>query len=103
MKAEFQLDNGNLATCDVINHDNKLWLVVSWLDFHEQKISKPLRIIRFDTLAYQKLTNNECSYLINEAIPSFLFEPKALTKKSDSFEVIETPDISIPIQDKSLN
>jgi hypothetical protein len=47
-------DNGSIYQIDVIEHDNKLWLVPQWLDIPAAGVSKPARIIWMDTLPHQK-------------------------------------------------
>jgi hypothetical protein len=60
------VDDGGISKCDAIEFDGKLWLVPRWLDFPAQGLTKPARLVRFDTLLHQATPNSpqEADYVL---------------------------------------
>jgi hypothetical protein len=98
-------DHGSLYKVDVIEHDQKLWLVPQWLDSPAEGVSRPARIIRMDTLRHQKNAPNSPygDYVLNVPIPTALLNLETPKQPIDGFEVQEMPEITFPLKDRSLN
>jgi hypothetical protein len=95
---------GTISQCDAIEYDNKLWLVPNWLDIPAQGVTKPARIIRFDSLRHQKTPGpNGADFVINDPIPKELFDARTPRQAIPGFEFVEMPEISLPLKDKTKN
>lgn len=98
-------DSGEIFQIDVIEHDNKLWLVPQWYDVPAQGVSKPARIIRMDTLRHQKIAPGGLhgDYILNVPIPTALLNLPTPKQPVPGFEVQEMPEIIFPMKDKTKN
>lgn len=92
-----------LEECDAIEHEGKLWLVPEWLDYLEQGIAKPARIVRFDLLAHQKTSLPGCDYVLNFQVPRDVLEGRSRSEGGISFEVVEAPDIQVRIPPSAMH
>jgi hypothetical protein len=96
-------DDGSIYQIDVIEHDNKLWLVPQWYDVPAQGVSKPARIIRMDTLPHQKPSGPHREYILNVPIPTALLNLPTPKQPVPGFEIQEMPEITMPLKDKTKN
>ena len=98
-------DSGLIFQIDVIEHDQKLWLVPQWLDSPAEGVSRPARIIRMDILRHQKNAPNSPygDYILNVPIPTVLLKLATPKQPVYGFEVQEMPEISFPMRDRTLN
>jgi hypothetical protein len=92
--------DGGISKCDAIEFDGKLWLVPRWLDFPAQGLTKPARLVRFDTLLHQATSNSlqEADYVLNQPIPGELFEIRTPKEPILGFEFLELPEVSFPLK-----
>jgi hypothetical protein len=87
-------EDGKIEAVDTIENDKKLWLVPFWSDLPGQKLTRPGRLIRIDSLSYQKnQTHPNVAFVLNEILPKSLFDPTFSEKQKTQFEVVELPDI----------
>lgn len=97
LKAYVQSD-GQLLIADVVEFEGKTWLVPHWIDFPLEKVSRPLRIIRLDSLPHQKVPpNDHYQYIVDCPIPKCVFEGQIPPQSQIAFEIVESPEISVPI------
>jgi hypothetical protein len=99
------VENGTIAKCDGIEHEGKLWLVPHWLEVPAQGVTKPARIIRFDSIPHQRTPNSRqgVEYVINYPIPKELFGSQTPRQAIPGFEFQELPEITLPLKDRTLN
>jgi hypothetical protein len=99
------IEDGTVSKCDAIEYEGKLWLVPRWLDIPAQGVTKPARLIRFDTLPHQKTPNSphRVDFVLNSPIPKELFEIHPPKQAIAGFEFVELPEMSLPLEDKTKN
>ena len=84
---------------DTISHDGALWLVPLWIDFPDEGVKRPLRIIRLTGLPFQVMPLGwKAAFLLNTPIPAELLRRPAPARIPQRFVVVEAPDISVPIR-----
>jgi hypothetical protein len=98
-------DTGTIYKVDVIEHDNGLWLVPQWYDVPSEGVSKPARIIRMDTLPYQKMDDPDRfgDFILNVPIPDAVLNLPTPKEPVAGFEVHEMPEINFPTKDRTSN
>jgi hypothetical protein len=96
------VEDGGISKCDAIEFDGKLWLVPRWLDFPAQGLTKPARLVRFDTLLHQETPSSpspqEADYVLNQPIPGELLEIRTPKQPILGFEFLELPEVSFPLK-----
>lgn len=90
---------GSILTIDAIQHDGGLWLVPEWLDTPNQQASRPVRIIRMDTLRHARTPGTGWDYSISHPVPKSVLEGQSVSTGGIQYEVIEYPPIVIPADD----
>lgn len=97
-------DCGEISKFDAIEYNGGLWLVPMWLDNQTLRERKPLRIIRVDKL---DLTPNPPNSPFGDYMAPVMTIPKSLLEGRSQpvapIEVVESPDISFPMSNTSLN
>jgi hypothetical protein len=85
----------SVLNVDGLRYKEKLWLVPRWLDYPLEKMSKPERMIRFDTLPFQELTENSLhDFLLQQPIPKAVLG----CETTEGFEVRLADEITFGIQ-----
>jgi hypothetical protein len=99
------VDDGTIAKCDGLEYEGKLWLVPQWYDVPAQGVTKPARLIRFDSLAHQGTPGSQygVDYVVNYPIPKDLFDVRTPLKLIPGFECMEMPEIEFPLPKKKLS
>ncbi len=97
------LEGGTISKCDAIEYEGKLWLVPRWLDIPAKGVTKPARLVRFDSLPHQAMPPGFGDYCVNVPIPKELFEDHTPKKAIPGFEFLELPEISFPMKDRTAN
>jgi hypothetical protein len=97
-------EDGSLYEIDVVDHDNKLWLVPHWYDVPALGLTKPARLIRLDTLKHQP-PSGQSRYVVNAPMPTALLSLPTPKQPTFGFEVQEMPELSLPLgkTTRSLN
>jgi hypothetical protein len=92
-------ESGPIYQIDVIEFDNKLWLVPLWCDVPAAGVSKPVRIIRMDTLPHQKTEpgNPHGHYFLDVPLPEPLLGIKTPNRPIEGFEFEEMPEITVSL------
>jgi hypothetical protein len=85
-----------ISLMDVIEHAGKFWLVPDWIDMPVQKGTKPLRIISLETMAYDRMVGSNPEFLVENPVPSYIFEGRIPPAEAGKYVVVEGPDILIP-------
>jgi hypothetical protein len=98
------IEAGSISKCDAIEYDGKLWLVPRWLDSPAEGVTRPARLVRFDTNRHQATPNSphNVDYVLNVPVPRELFDvrtPPAIP----GYEFLELPDLQFPLIDKTKN
>jgi len=98
LKAMVFADDGSRPPllCDAIEYDSRFWLVPAWLEMPDKAVTMPLRIIPLDLLRHQKVLGQEFDLLVNDGLPTQLFEREIPQELRSKFRVVESPDIKIP-------
>jgi hypothetical protein len=81
---------------DAIEYQGRLWLVPGWYEIPAKAATKPVRLIPLDLLRYQKVAGEPYDLLVNDGLPTQLFDPEIPTELRSKFQVLEGPDIEIP-------
>ena len=90
-------DDGQIRTCDTIEHEGGLWLVPHWSVAPSQGWKMPTRIIRMDTLPHQKMPDSWAQdYVLNGPIPKAVLFCETPPEEAHGFVVIDRPDIRLP-------
>jgi hypothetical protein len=99
------VEDGTINKCDGIEHEGKLWLVPRWLDAPAQGVTRPARLIRFDSVPHQHTPNarDGIEYVINYPIPIQLFEIQTPKQEVPGFEFVEMPELTLPLPGKKLS
>ncbi|HYD34134.1 MAG TPA: hypothetical protein VEA39_06135 [Methylophilaceae bacterium] len=94
-------DRGDIIRCDAIEYKGGVWLVPMWLELQGKGLMRPARIIRVDLLGLSP-GGGFADYLAPEmTISTALLDGHA--PPSPPIEVVESPDVSFPIPNKSLH
>jgi hypothetical protein len=98
-------ETGALEKCDSVEFEGKLWLIANWYDIPARGVRQPARLIRFDTLPHQTMTNPAygADYVLNYPIPKELFAFETPKQAVPGFEYVEMPEITFPLPDKTKN
>jgi hypothetical protein len=85
------------AIRDAIDHQGKLWLVPGWYEIPAKAVTKPIRLIPLDLLRYQRIPPGEQAFdlMVNDGLPTQLFDPEIPTELRSKFRVVEAPEIEI--------
>jgi len=99
------LEDGTVSQCDGCEHEGKLWLVPRWLDAPAQGVTKPARLVRFDSVPHQHTPNapNGFEYVINYPMPKHLFEVQTPKQEMSGFEFVEMPELTFPLPSRKLS
>jgi hypothetical protein len=81
---------------DAIEYQGKLWLVPGWYEIPGRAVSKPIRLIPLDGLQYKKVDQPGMDLVVNDGLPTQLFDPEIPTELRSTFRVVEAPDLEIP-------
>ena len=95
--------DGTIWSCDTIEYKGTMWLVPQWVDFINEGIKKPIRLVRLDRFQHQAIKFGENDFVLNEAVPSAFFETLPPKQIPARFVVLESPDISMPMSSKDSN
>jgi hypothetical protein len=89
-----------ILKCDTIVYKEKLWLAPFWFENIVEKYKFPARIIRMDTLEYDKIPQGygDVDFYIKNPIPKDVLDHLCPIRKDSGFEVIDHPDIRISTQ-----
>jgi hypothetical protein len=96
-------DHGNPSEpriCDAIRYEGKLWLVPFYNDMPALGLTKPGRIVRFDVFEYRPALpdlEKGLTWVIITPLPIRLFGRDMGQPPLTGFEILELPDISIPL------
>jgi hypothetical protein len=92
-------NSDGMFTVDVIEHEGEFWLVPGWLDNKVEGWSKPVRIIRLNSVPHQKTLGGKYSdFLVaSNAIPKAVLDGHVQFGSSGLIEVVESPDIRVVI------
>lgn len=83
------------ATRDAIEWQGKFWLVPGWYEIPAKAVSKPVRLIPLEGLRFQKVDKPGMDLLVNDGLPTQLFDPQIPTELRSKFQVVEAPEIEI--------
>jgi hypothetical protein len=92
-------DTGQLAECDAIKYQGKLWLVPNWLDSPAEQSTRPERIIYMDGLRYQEGVEQggrKFDYTLSHPIPIAVLYGPDPSQAEGGFVVVLSPDIKFP-------
>jgi hypothetical protein len=94
---------GAILECDAVRYDGKLWLVPEWLDEPGGGTTKPRRMIRIDSLPHQAMTNSAygLDFILNGPLPKAVLDGVAEPEQAAQYEIVELPDIEIPMPQRS--
>ena len=87
---------------DAIRWRKKLWLVPAWIELPSRGVRRPARLIRFDTLPHQDGTAF-ADFVLKEPIPRGVLLGSARPEECAPYEIVEGPDLTVPIPRTSLN
>ena len=94
--------DGNIHRCDTIEYEGGLWLVPYWIENISEGYKSPVRIIRMDTLQFQRISGfGDSDFLLNDPIPKSVLDGQTHKQGSFSFVVVESPDIRVPIPSRN--
>ena len=94
-------EDGQMRTCDTIEHEGGLWLVPHWCVAPTEGWRKPTRIIRMDLLPHQKMSDDwPQDYMLSGPIPTSVLFGQTPPEEAHGFDVIDRPDIKLPGGDK---
>lgn len=100
-------DDGVVYQVDTLRHRGGLWLVPRWLESPTEKLRRPARIIRIDTLPHQKVKRGPDSipadYVLNGPIPKAVLDGANPKAGEQQFVVEEMPQIALHIPRRDLN
>lgn len=89
---------GQIHVVDVIEYDNKLWLVPEWLDYTDAKVTMPARIVCLDLLRHERPPSDDQDIVVSDPIPKSVFDGHVPPGIENQYLVIERPDIRLPLQ-----
>lgn len=91
-------NSATTRTCDVIEHEQKLWLVTGWLSHNALPVKRPQRIICLSSLQYQAVDLPDAAFLVTQPMPRGLFDLSIPPQLAGGYTVIDDPDIVLPDQ-----
>jgi hypothetical protein len=99
------VEDGTIGKIDGLEYEGKLWIVPQWCDIPAKGVTKPARLIRFDTLPHQVTPNSQygVDFVLNSPIPKELFDLQTPKQAIPGFEFLEMPEIEFPMADKTKN
>lgn len=96
-------DKPGLVTIDTIECEGKLWLVPKWLEFPDERCSRPERMVRIDQFDHQEMPGWETASLLRKPIPTAVLHGVSDEQMPTGFEIRFQPDVSLPWSDKSVH
>jgi len=92
-----------ILICDTIRYEDKLWLVPLWLENKVEGLKMPARIIRIDTLKYQKLpvgSGSRADFVLNDPLPKSLLNCHVQPPTDFGYEFVDAPEIYVSTRSK---
>jgi hypothetical protein len=94
LKTLVWIEGNAIEPIDTIEFEGKLWLVPLWNDRKGQAKTQPKRLIRLDSLEYQKEPpSSPYQFALSQKLPKSVFSDQFQQQEGESFEVLESPDI----------
>ena len=90
-------DTDEHCSMDVIEHDGKFWLVPDWLEDGTGRVMKPVRIVSFETMDYERMAGGNPDFFIADPVPRAVVDGCAPPEVAGKYVVIEDPDIFVLI------
>lgn len=86
---------------DVIEHENRFWLVPLWLDSKTEGWTEPAFLIPLDRFAHQPSSAGSIwDFLVNEQLPKEFWSDHIPTELAKRYGLIQNPGIRLPIGGK---
>lgn len=93
-RLEVLLSSGGITqVMDAIDYEGGIWLVPEWLDIPEQRVTKPVRIVRVDVLPHDDRRTDGGGYSIRRPIPRSVLDGEVTFVEGRQYIVHEAPDI----------
>ena len=88
-------DSSIISIYDTIEHEEKLWLVPSWIDTRESFYKRPRRLISLTDLPHQKLSlgRRDADYILTIPMPRAVSAGLVRSVAGHQFVVREKPDL----------
>jgi hypothetical protein len=88
--------------CPAIEHEGRVWLAPHWIDIPEQGVKMPKHIIPIDLFEYQRVASVPPGgdYVVNTGLPRQLLDPEIPKELQNKFQVVDRPNIKIPVASK---
>ncbi len=96
-------DKPEMVIADTIEFEGKLWLVPKWLEYPEERCSRPERMVRIDQFDHQEMKGWAAQVLLRTPIPTVVLRGAIGAQMPAGFEIRFQPDVSLPWPDKRLN
>jgi hypothetical protein len=91
-------DRPGLYSMDAIEHEDKLWLVPSWLEHPSGKYQIPMRIICLETFPHQRTPDTPgIDFALNVPLPRAACEGRHQAPAKPVVVVKEIPDLRYPV------
>ena len=84
----------SVLTVDGISYKNKLWLVPQWLDYPDEKMSKPALMIRIDNFPHFENPSSGHDIALNQQVPLSVLDGKT----TEGFETLSGNQITLGIR-----
>ena len=88
---------GAIHTMDAIKYDGRMWLVPEWLDYKDEKVTMPARIVCLDSIPHNVSRSKIRDIVVDGPVPRSVFEGRIPPGQEGKYLVIERPDIRLPI------
>jgi hypothetical protein len=93
VKALIALDTGGMVRCDVIEFENKKWLVPSWQYNKAKGLRRPMRVILLDIIPHQPSPLPEVAWVLNHPLPKALLDGQLAPGEAIGFVVYDEPNV----------
>jgi hypothetical protein len=85
------------ATFAAIEHEGRMWLVLGWIEMPDKAVTMPKRIVPLDLFGYQMVPEEGFDLVVNAGMPTQLFDEEIPIELRSKFQVVERPNIQIPV------
>ena len=80
---------------DAIELDGSLWLVPEWLDFPDEKMIMPARMVCLATIPHERVDAAYHHIVVSGPVPKSVLDGQAPPELESQYLVIERPDIRL--------
>jgi hypothetical protein len=103
-----RLEDGTVAVCTAVDHQDKVWIVPRWLPLPDESHARPERMILLEQFRHERTDPPDdgpdlldgADFRLLDFIPRALFDGVLSSALREKFVVLEPVDVRFRIADK---